>query len=273
MSDNIKDMIVGSRIRGEDGLDHMPAEIIDAIMSFIPLRDAAMMSQLSRQWRSSAKSIPALVFVYQIEWPTTLNDSLEHRMHSLLYMHHGVINKFGIQIRDNGYSLRHLKHYVPTLKAPGFTLHEIPFNQDDIAPDLYSSFQNLMHLYMFKCRFNPPPEYRGFTRLVTLNFNCVKLHTQAFAEFISLCLLLESVTLSDCIWSGVFEFEVPCLRFFRIWNEFNMITFKNTPLLSEVALSATSGDLKYFQFLPTLKILHLNARMLEVPIVCSRSCD
>lgn len=266
---NIREIILGSRIRGADGLNNIPDEIIEIILAFMPLRDAVKTSVLSTEWRNRWKSVPALIFGYQFDWPDSYNFYLEKLVHSVLQMHHGLINKFGFQIRQDDCSIKHVMQFLPPSTAHHhFNVHEFDLEQHVVRPNLYS-FENLKHLYLFRCVFNPPPGFTGCRRLVTLNFDYVKFRTAALEDFISVCVQLGSVSLIDCIWPGSFELNVPRLKYFKFQGDFEEIRFKNTPLPCEVSLSSRYGDFKYFQFLPNLEILHLHDRILEVNIVCS----
>ncbi|KAH6810749.1 hypothetical protein C2S51_024511 [Perilla frutescens var. frutescens] len=252
-----------------DALSNLPGNIIDSILACLSLRDAVRTSALSREWRNKWKSVPKLAF--DVHFQKTLSLLPSHRLENIVYrvllQHQGNINKFSLRVLSYISSI-HIDRWIPLLPTSSiqdFTLHLYGGSKHGFKPPFFS-FQNLMHLNLYRCVFQPPPQFRGFSRLITLDFQEVEFVPAVFGQFVSLCLLLERVRLVACTELKSFEVLAPCLRFFTFHGEFKTILFKNSPVLAEVSLSTPVSDkgLKYFHLLPSLEKLHLHPRVLEV---------
>lgn len=257
-----------------DAISNLPANVIDSILARLSLRDAVRTSILSREWRYRWISIPKLVFDFQFDQTLLHNHKLEIIIYQVLLRHQGSINKFALQVPTYR-SSPDIDHWILLLsssKVQDFTLHLFWGYKHEMTSHFFA-LQHLKHLNLYRCAFKPPPQFKGFSRLITLDFQDVDFVPAVFARFISQCSLLERVRLVGCTDWNSFEIEGPCLKFFTFHGVFKTIRFKNSPVLAEVSLSTpifgnresqSSICIKYFDFLPTLEKLHLHPGVLEV---------
>ncbi|XP_059650302.1 F-box/FBD/LRR-repeat protein At1g13570-like [Cornus florida] len=87
----------------EDIISDLPRNVIDSILEFMPMQDAARTSNLSRKWRNiwSSHPIPVLdkeFFVKTFETERTYE--FEKLINKLLFSHNGPILKFSLYIPE-----------------------------------------------------------------------------------------------------------------------------------------------------------------------------
>ncbi|KAL8527394.1 hypothetical protein ACS0TY_005308 [Phlomoides rotata] len=251
-------------------ISSLPGSIIDGILARLPLRDAVRTSVLSREWRYKWKSVPKLVFDFQVGSMYLRNSKMEDVVYQVLRHHRGPINKFSLSCRTSP-DIDQWILLLTSSEVQDFTL-SIFWGDKHGMPSHFYAFQNLKHLYLYKCIFRPPPEFKGFSKLATLDFQDVDYIPAIFEQFISQSPLLESLRLVGCTELDAFEIHGPSLRFFTFHGVFKTIRFKNSPVLAEVSLSVpivqspgvrSSAVFEYFHIPPMLKKLHLHPCVLE----------
>ncbi|KAL3828690.1 hypothetical protein ACJIZ3_017492 [Penstemon smallii] len=261
------------RNSGAEAISDLPANVIDNILACLPLRDAVRTSLLSKEWRYKWISIPELVFDFRFDRSYLRNHKFERIIYQVLLHHQGAVNKFSLQVPTcrSSPDIDQWILFLSNCKVEDFTLH-IYWGSKHGMPSHFFSFQHLTHLNLYKCVFYPPKTFKGFSKLVTLDFQKVDFVPAVFKQFISQCLLLERVRLIDCTdWDST-EIEGPSLRFFTFHGVFRSIRFKNCSVLGEVSLSIplyVDGGIqstiskKYFDFLPTLEKVNLHPGLLK----------
>ncbi|XP_060210357.1 uncharacterized protein LOC132637260 [Lycium barbarum] len=111
-----------------------------------------------------------------------------------------------------------------------------PDKTDFCLPPHLFKFQDLSHLKLYTCTFDPPRKFRAFSRLVTLD----TFDPASFQTFLSSSPLLERVTLIMCTPFDCFTVDAPSLKSFEFWGAAKSYCFKNTPLLEEIIRGQTS---------------------------------
>ncbi|XP_059290382.1 uncharacterized protein LOC132043939 [Lycium ferocissimum] len=115
-----------------------------------------------------------------------------------------------------------------------------PDKTDFCLPPHLFKFQDLSHLKLYTCTFDPPRKFRAFSRLVTLDFWFVTFDPASFQTILSSSPLLERVTLIMCTPFDCFTVDAPSLKSFEFWGAAKSYCFKNTPLLEEIIMGQTS---------------------------------
>ncbi|CAA2958252.1 F-box/FBD/LRR-repeat protein At1g13570-like [Olea europaea var. sylvestris] len=258
-----------------DLISNLPCSIIENILGCLPLRDAVRTSILSREWRYKWITCPELVFDFWFDQMFLGNHKLEMIIYQILRLHQGPLLKFALQVPDfrSCPDVDQWIDHLPNNNIQDFTLH-ISRGDKYVLPSRLFAFQQLRNLKLYKCAFNPPPGFKGFSKLVNLDLQNVELDPVTFAKFVALCPNLESLRLMDCTGFECLEINASKLKFLEFHGVFKSVSFKNCSSLAEVKLSFSSMDFKTgnrFSFdlikslscLPALEELHLQAYVLE----------
>ncbi|KAI3818342.1 hypothetical protein L1987_12147 [Smallanthus sonchifolius] len=183
-------------------MSSLPPNIIQAILTLMPMRDAFRTSILSQNWRDHCLNIPKLVFddaVFQGSTckNVTMRWKLLYYVYPILLLHQGPILEFSLCISqlisccEIDQIILHLSRSA-TLKK--FTLCIGSGDDHKLLPAFFK-LQQLMVLELENCTFQPPVTFKGFSRLVSLSFNNVSITAKVFLRFISNCSQLKDFTL------------------------------------------------------------------------------
>lgn len=279
-----------------DVLSNLPDNVIDDILVRVPFRDAVGTSILSKKWRYNWHRLPELKLDYDLWkskkdiryithdktiWRTTkdstyLTSNLTMIIHNIMTLHEGPITKFTLCIQylkscppiDNllyflsGKGIQHLVLRLPS--------------SSELPPSFFTCLQ-LRHLSLRACLLLPPPAFKGFDRLISLELHNVTISSKSLESLISHCLLLEQLVLkiSDTL-SDIIEINSPMLRSCDFTGDMTIICLKCVPLLAKLSLSHYRKDGKrfdaanfltsdFFESCSALEHLHLEYT------VCARS--
>ncbi|OMO93695.1 F-box/FBD/LRR-repeat protein [Corchorus capsularis] len=197
-----------------DIISTLPTEIIENILSFLPLKDAM------ETRNGVSKDILAAIF-------------------QILSVHRGKLLKLTLSIPTLK-DCPEMDRLILSLSNKNCEELEFCFSQG-FNYKLPTSLFSCVHLSILKlqcCIFNPPPTFTGFHKLV-----CVEFHNVEFAadhtieSFISKCPLLEQLTLEDCSNTKQLEVDAPNLKFFSFSGPLVSINFKNTLVLATVSFN------------------------------------
>ncbi|KAL4586532.1 hypothetical protein LXL04_011168 [Taraxacum kok-saghyz] len=187
-----------------DSLSNLPPNIIQTMLTFLPMRDAFKTSILSRSWRYHCVNMPKLKFddeLFQQPAHNRLSNKckLLHIVYPILLLHHRPILEFSLSISqltsccEIDQIILHLSGN-PTLKS--FTLC-IGSGDDHKLLSSFYLLQQLTHLKLQNCAFQPPPKFYGFNMLTSLYFHNVGITVKVLLRFIFNCPLLKSFTLIE----------------------------------------------------------------------------
>ncbi|XP_060207923.1 F-box/FBD/LRR-repeat protein At1g13570-like isoform X2 [Lycium barbarum] len=154
-----------------------------------------------------------------------------------------------------------------------FTLHIFSGNEYHLPSQIFT-FQQLWHLELGRCLFHPPPDFKGFEKLINLDLQCVIFDPAIIRNLISKCPLLERLRLNWCTDFDIFEIDAANLKCFDFVGISKSICFKNTPMLRNVTVWLDSNVLtdpspiysnitKFFHYMPSLRELDLCGSTLE----------
>ncbi|KAJ0815248.1 putative F-box domain, FBD domain, leucine-rich repeat domain superfamily [Helianthus annuus] len=181
----------------------LPPNIIQTILTLMPLRDAFRTSILSHNWRNQCLNIPKLTFDDAVfQGPSCKNGSMRWKLlyivYPILLLHQGPILEFSLCIPqlisccETDQIILHLSR-IATLKK--LTLCIESGDDHKLLPAFFN-LQKLTVLKLQRCVFQPPVTFIGFRRLVRLSFNNVSITAEVFLRFISNCPKLKDLTLT-----------------------------------------------------------------------------
>ncbi|XP_024988895.1 F-box/FBD/LRR-repeat protein At1g13570-like [Cynara cardunculus var. scolymus] len=235
-----------------DTMNILPSNIIQTMLTLLPMRDAFRTSILSRNWRHHCVNIPKLQFDDEMFKGSNCNNlsvtcKLTHVIYPILLLHRGPILDFSLCISElsSCYQIDQIISYLSkksTVKQ--FTLC-FRVGDNHKLPSSFFMLQQLTCLKLQNCAFQPPSTFCGFSRLTSLYFHNVSITCKVLLRFIVNCPLLTSFTLI-----GDEKHLLGC------WNSGFVELFECLPLIEYLYMSSypvqcfATGDMP--QKLPTL---------------------
>ncbi|KAM0003285.1 putative F-box domain, RST domain, leucine-rich repeat domain superfamily [Helianthus debilis subsp. tardiflorus] len=184
-------------------MSSLPPNIIQTILTLMPMRDAFRTSILSNNWRNQCLNIPKLMFDDEVfQGSTCKNLSIRFKLlyivYPILLLHQGPLLELSLCISqlisccEIDQIILHLSKSA-TLKK--FTLCIKSGDDHKLLPAFFN-LQQLTVLKLQNCVFQPPVTFKGFSRLVSLCFNNVSLTAKVLLRFIYNCPQLKDFTLT-----------------------------------------------------------------------------
>ncbi|KAK4715295.1 hypothetical protein R3W88_013633 [Solanum pinnatisectum] len=128
----------------------------------------------------------------------------------------------------------------------------------------------MRHLSLRYCSVQPPPTFKGFSELVSLELYEFTISSEILENLISHNLLLERLVLQISSILDHIQIDTPKLKSFDFTGDINILSLVKSPFLVKLSLVGTALTLKTetqiskcFEFCPTLKHLHLDCRSLQ----------
>lgn len=264
-----------------DIISDLPVNIIEHILMRMPISDAVGTSILSRKWRYKWTTLPHIV----IEDPlgkkllgrrlVAGRNELVSVVYQLLLLHKGPILKFVLEVDEleSSSDIDHWINFLSNHDIQEFTLSRAK-TEHHTLPSYFFSFLNLRHLKLRGCEFSPPPRFKGFSKLISLELVDVLFDAETFGNLITSCTLLEHLVVSSFIPYDSLEIRGPNLKSFSFAGDFGYICFENTPLLAEVTIALcrvnknvkhhSSNLIKVACSLPAVEKLYVEGYYLEV---------
>lgn len=253
-----------------DRISDLPGNIKDIILGCLPLRDAVRTSILSRRWRNSCVNLPKLVFDDMLLEESIINqpsarDKLVSAIYQVLLRHRGPVTEFKLSITqlESCPDIDQFILYLSWNAVEKLSLHILKYK---LPTSLYSCLQ-LKHLILDSCIFKPPPTFRGFSRLVNLEFYGVTFHSEKFGSFISNCVLLERLTVKSDVAYQSFTINAPKLKYLHLKRILNPVCFKSAPLLEVLEIYPSEGgvssNIELFRSLPIIEDVKINYLFLK----------
>ncbi|KAM0047749.1 putative F-box domain-containing protein [Helianthus debilis subsp. tardiflorus] len=181
----------------------LPQNIIENILSLIPLRDALRTSVLSKKWRYIWRSMPKLVFTDNLviaHYPRTMQKyKLVNAIFHVLLLHNGpTILVFDCCVNNLVFEIVSEFEQILSYLSRENKVKELTFHNDYRSYKLPASFfslQGLERIRLKRCTFEPPLTYNRFSCLTCLVFINVEVSAQMLRRFLSKCPLLEHIQL------------------------------------------------------------------------------
>ncbi|KAK2398902.1 F-box/FBD/LRR-repeat protein [Trifolium repens] len=190
----------------------LPGDIIDQILSHLPIKEAARTSVLSSKWSNNWYTLPNLVFdkncvsTAPSQDSTVIHNKFSRIVDHVLLLHYGPINKF--EINDHYSNLidpsqttdidRWILHLIRrSIKKLVLKINRFNWLQHYKIPWRLFSCQSLQHLELSCCCLKPPMTFKGFKNLKNLRLSNVKMTQDDFENLISSSPLLEKLIFLD----------------------------------------------------------------------------
>ncbi|BFG42124.1 hypothetical protein CerSpe_283980 [Prunus speciosa] len=219
-----------------DRFSDLPSDVIEKILSRLPIREAARTSVLSSNWRYRSAMLRHLVFddrCVSTQKHITFVDIVDH----VLLGHIGPIHKFRLSHRG-GLANWDIDRWILHLSRN--SIKEVILRNSRLGryriPSYLFSCQDIIHLELLLCVLKPPPTFKGFRNLKSLVIEHVILAQDVFQNLIACCPLLEKLTLLSPKFTHL-KIDAPNLQFLYVEGVFEDVTFENTLNLTDVCIS------------------------------------
>ncbi|XP_071739436.1 F-box/FBD/LRR-repeat protein At1g13570-like [Rutidosis leptorrhynchoides] len=187
-----------------DRISSLSQNIIETILTLMPIRDAIRTSILSKEWRYCWMTMPKLVFDYN--WVRAisgdgilLKSRLVNAIFHVLLIHRGPTTlKFELDVNKLGMTTEFDQIILSLSRRINLEYLIIDNNTSDTFYKLPTSFfllQGLESLEVMGCDFEPPLTFNVFNKLRNIHFENVKVSAEVLQRFFSSCPLLEKVIL------------------------------------------------------------------------------
>lgn len=230
-----------------DLISILPQSIIESILTYLPIGDAVRTSCLSRKWRYKWTTLTHLVFdekcVAQSSDQVAVEKSLVNFITRALFLHQGPIHKFQV-CTSILQSCPDIDQWILFLSRNGIKEVVLELGEDGEwfrVPWCLFHCEKLTRLDLFRCELDPPPCFKGFPCLKSLNLHQVLVAPEAIESLISSCPLLETLSLSY-FDSLALNICAPNLKHLCLEGEFKDISLENTPLLVDLSVALYMTD-------------------------------
>nr|GEW69259.1 retrotransposon protein, putative, Ty1-copia subclass [Tanacetum cinerariifolium] len=148
----------------------LPEEIIESVLTRIPIRDALRTCVLSRRWRHCWTSMPKVSFNEQTLFEESINDKqmkkykLLNVVFLVLLLHKGPILDFRLYVGelDMASEFDQITLHLSRSNHVKKLAFEILTNHYLKLPSLFFTLQGLEYLEITNCVFEPPLTFKGF---------------------------------------------------------------------------------------------------------------
>ncbi|XP_073104318.1 F-box/FBD/LRR-repeat protein At1g13570 isoform X2 [Elaeis guineensis] len=257
-----------------DMISSLPKDILDKILMCLPLRDAIQTSFLSRTWRHAWTSMPALLFIDDSIPSTGSNANFLSFVDRVLLLHNGPILKF--HLVSSCCCEVAIDRWMLVLSRNG--IQEFVFNSwyDERykVPSTLFFCQELKHVGLSNCIFEPPQMFKGFSLLSSLKLNQTTLTDIGLENLVSSCPLLEILWLSNFNGCTHLKIHAPKLLALSIFGFFEDLHLQTPNLVvatlaldvkagQHVASGTKSNLIQALSSIPAIKMLELGEYFVE----------
>ncbi|KAL6270668.1 hypothetical protein ACE6H2_027579 [Prunus campanulata] len=224
-----------------DIISNLPSDVIEQILSHLPIRDAVRTSILSRNWRYRWAMIRHLVFDNQCV-STQKHISFVNIVDHVLQGHIGPIHKFELSYLD-GVASRDIDrwiHHLSRNSVKEFILR-IWKGYSYSIPSYMFSCKDMIHLLLVNCELKPPPTFKGFSNLKCLALGYLTLSQDVFQNLIACCPLLERLALEKLDFACL-KIDAPNLQLLDVVRGCQDVIFENTLNLADVRIYTDAND-------------------------------
>ncbi|XP_050204658.1 F-box/FBD/LRR-repeat protein At1g13570-like [Mercurialis annua] len=252
-----------------DIISNLPSNIIDNILSCLPIQEAVATSILSKEWRFKWRYLSKLVFDKAFYWTSIKrstgnpsNNLFFLNMYRVLLVHHGPILNFTFRVPllESCDEIDRLMLYLSE-KDVQEIFFMIEGNERYRLPSYLFSCVTLRRLTLSSCTFVVPLAFQGFVKLISFTLQSVHLSTNIFETFIPKCPLLERLSIQECDEFDNLDIDIPYLKFFEFSGDFKSLCFRKP--CQHLSTVIFDGDLdaceptKLLEYLPVVKHLRL----------------
>ncbi|XP_042516717.1 F-box/FBD/LRR-repeat protein At1g13570-like [Macadamia integrifolia] len=231
-----------------DIISDMPPNIIENILSHLPIKEAVQTCILSKKWRYNWVTLPELIFNFSLGHAALISqDKIERFIDGVLSLYRGPIYKFQLSswpcIQDSSVIDKWIL-WVSRNDIQELILYHPMFDNYELPLCIYSC-EHLNHLELSYCTLRRPPMFSSFQSLRSLLLEQVDCVGFTFENLISRCPLLERLKIEGLTSSSDIIIYGPKLKELVINGFCNVsqnICFKNTPVLACVSLNLHCYD-------------------------------
>ncbi|CAL5399139.1 unnamed protein product [Camellia sinensis] len=233
---NMKNM----RGLNSDIISNLPDNILEKILMRLSIQEVVSTSLLSKTWRYTWTRLSQLVFddtfckgVLRKE-----KNKLMMTIYHIMLFHRAPIVKFSLYFSglESCPEIDPLILIVSNNEIQEFIILIWKGEPYKLPSSLFSC-QQLKRLNLRCCMIKPPPAFKGFKKLLSLELREIVITGDVLSSLISSCRLLERLTVGCCL-----EIDAPRLKFLCCEGHFSSICFKNTPKLFMVCLVEGFGE-------------------------------
>lgn len=259
-----------------DRLSNLPLDVLEQILSCLPIKDAVKTSVLSSNWRYKSAMLPHLVFDDRCISSNVLflsvDSSSSIRTYNSLMLRPLEFDDHMLRFDERCVSARKqaaivkivdhvlLSHIGPihkfklshhrleaTSDIDRWILHlsrnsikefilEIWTLRRYSIPSCLFSCRDIVHLELYHCLLKLPPKFKGFRSLKSMDFQLVHLSQDVLENMIVCCPLLEKLTLANCDGFTRFKIHAPNLQIFDLEGDYEDFILENTSNLAQVCI-------------------------------------
>ncbi|XP_047341290.1 F-box/FBD/LRR-repeat protein At1g13570 [Impatiens glandulifera] len=229
-----------------DFISDLPQNIIETILTKLPIEDAVRSSLLSSTWRYRWANLTDIVIDDACAGLSTEKGLIEEKVVKFithfLFLHNGPIHKFSLSSMYLQNS-PDVDQWLLFLSRKGIKELVLELGEGEWfrAPSCLFACQKLTRLELIRCELDPPPNFRGFSCLKYLNLQQVLISPEMVESLISNCPLLENLTLSY-FDSLALTVRAPNLKHLCLEGEFKDIWLKDTPRLVSISVAMYMTD-------------------------------
>ncbi|KAF5184069.1 Fbd-associated f-box protein [Thalictrum thalictroides] len=277
-------MLGCGKINGKscDLISQLPDNILDSILSLLPLKNAIRTSILSKRWRNLWKSsfsyATHLDFGKDFSKAQTRGQFVSNVNRYLELHNSNKIDEFRLLFHPGEQYKANLNIWIEFAILRGVKNLDLVFCNDEDKeyiqlPDSLFGCNSLMHLRASHIEFNPTTEFSGFSSLVTLRLDQVSIADDVLEKIIStcpvlshlflrLCFNLESIKISgsdlqlkslSLIVTGAYKLDIfaPNLKSLHFCGDIlDEYVFRNVVALEDVFISADGYEATENQYDP-----------------------
>ncbi|KAF5787168.1 putative leucine-rich repeat domain superfamily, F-box-like domain superfamily [Helianthus annuus] len=207
-----------------DIITTLPQIIIETILRFLPIEEAARTSILSREWRYKWTTIPKLVFLEDsVKEPNEERRlSSQKQMSDLecdLLLHQGPIQEFTLTTMNAPDTCFEIDQIILHLSR-NHTVLKFRLDLDVFRlPLSLFSLHQLTDLSLYRCQIKHIPVFNRFGSLTSLSLEKVWISMESLLHLLSLC---PSFTLDGRILGGYNTATI--MEFFKCFPEIEHLT-------------------------------------------------
>ncbi|XP_071735715.1 F-box/FBD/LRR-repeat protein At1g13570-like [Rutidosis leptorrhynchoides] len=223
-----------------DIISSLPQNIMETILTLMPIRDALRTSILSRKWRYCWMTMPKLVFDYNLIQALAIDGILVQykfviAIFHILLMHSGpTMLKFEFDV-DKWSMVTEFDQIILYLSRR-INVKDLSIDTLDTfykLPTSFYSMQGLESLELINCEFELPLTFNGFNKLKKMSFEKFQVPAQVLQRLLSNSPLLEIIRLMEFDYDEE-DFEED----YEKENSFNFVKFfECVPLVHTLDLS------------------------------------
>ncbi|KZV51985.1 hypothetical protein F511_08595 [Dorcoceras hygrometricum] len=179
---------------------HIPVEIIEEILAYLPIKEAASLSILSKRFSNSWKFSRDLSFTKEISRKFSKEEFVKLINDRILDFSDTNMRRFSLYF-DPTDLVSLVKYWVHRAIHCGITELELDFTTAEathMISHFLSHINNLKILKLNKCELDVIPRPNGVCPLLQITLQNVRVPSFTLQEIFSCCLMLRTLELMDC---------------------------------------------------------------------------